>query len=667
MSLKNNIKNKYWHINWIIPLSGKYLVYGKREYIKRTMPIIKKTKIIHGKGTIADDYIRLAKAVDIIVNNKRNLFYNLDINKTIITKGVVLGNFTLDYSKIIQKDFYSLIEESKDNEAFKIKEAIECLYDRIIEKLNSVENNSCINNQLSNLQGMLNSKADHFAEGLQRVLFFNSLLWQTRHRLNGLGRLDFILNELYVEDKKAGFITREKALEFIIEFLTILHDDYEYKSAAMLGDVGQIIVLGGLNPDGSYFESELTSLFIEAVKKVNFPDPKILLRVSSKMPEKLLREATETLKIGCGSPLFSNDDVIIPLLINKGFDEEDAYKYVVSACWEPFICGKSLDQNNMFTFDFWSSFCEYMSAFDKEPDDWKTFYEGYLRLVEKQASRIKSRLDDVIWAKDPLVSLFTEDCRKTGKDISEGGSKYNNYGITTVGMASLCNSLVNIKKIVFDEKTISLLELENDRKNNFNDNDKLFIKLKNMPKAFGHDDEEAVSIVTEILKAFNKGIESKKNRLGGDIKFGLSAPDYLKIGVKSEADLCGRHSNEPYSTHISANDAVYTELVNFASDISYPRNGINGNVIDFFVTPDLINNNSEKFVLFLKYAINKGFYQMQMNVVSSKTLIDAKNNPDKYPGLIVRVWGFSAYFNDLSDDYKNLLINRAIENERVNN
>ena len=105
--------------------------------------------------------------------------------------------------------------------------------------------------------------------------------------------------------------------------------------------------------------------------------------------------------------------------------------------------------------------------------------------------------------------------------------------------------------------------------------------------------------------------------------------------------------------------------MNFAGKLDYCGHAFNGNVVDFFTPSGLIDNNTEKFVLFMKSAIRTGFFQMQMNIIDSATLIDAKEHPEKYPGLIVRVWGFSAYFNDLPEEYKNLLIVRAIEAEKV--
>ena len=129
----------------------------------------------------------------------------------------------------------------------------------------------------------------------------------------------------------------------------------------------------------------------------------------------------------------------------------------------------------------------------------------------------------------------------------------------------------------------------------------------------------------------------------------------------------GRLDKEPYSIHISADDnSNITELFNFASKLNYGKHGFNGNVVDFKMTPSFVRDNLEKFVQLMKGSINAGVFQMQMNVIDSGTLIEAKKNPAKFPNLIVRVWGFSAYFKDLPDEYQKYVIERALKNEAAN-
>ena len=145
------------------------------------------------------------------------------------------------------------------------------------------------------------------------------------------------------------------------------------------------------------------------------------------------------------------------------------------------------------------------------------------------------------------------------------------------------------------------------------------------------------------------------------MKFGLSSPNYIELGLTTPATLDGRRAGQPLGVHISNPKGVaYTELVMFASNLNYSGIRSNGNVLDYFVPPAIINDEQEKFLMFLKAAIVSGFFQMQMNVTDSAELIDAKKNPGKYPDLIVRVWGFSAYFDELPEEYKDVLIERAL-------
>jgi pyruvate-formate lyase len=151
------------------------------------------------------------------------------------------------------------------------------------------------------------------------------------------------------------------------------------------------------------------------------------------------------------------------------------------------------------------------------------------------------------------------------------------------------------------------------------------------------------------------------------MKFGLSSPGYIIMGKLNNATFDGRLDKEPYSIHISADDSNnVTELINFASKLDYGKHGFNGNVVDFTMASTFIKENQDKFIQLMKSSITVGVFQMQMNVIDSKTLIEAKKNPAKFPNLIVRVWGFSAYFKDLPIEYQDYVIERALKNEAIN-
>lgn len=282
------------------------------------------------------------------------------------------------------------------------------------------------------------------------------MLWQTGHYLIGLGRLDYILDDIIKSDKRDD----ETISKILSDFIKIMHEYYWYKSSALMGDTGQIIILGGLTPSGEYFENRLTYLFIQCLKLCNLPDPKILLRVSKKTPRDLIDLAVECIGTGIGSPLFANDDIIIPQLIDFGYDTDDAYNYVTSACWEP-IPGNSFEQNNIAHINFVEPF-DLISK--KEIMSEITSYEQYFGLYKKylkvHTDSVCSSLNNIVWEFDPLVSAFLKTCRSSRTDVSIGGGKYNNYGVLTNGLSNAVNSLLTLKKIVFDQKKYSLMDFD---------------------------------------------------------------------------------------------------------------------------------------------------------------------------------------------------------------
>lgn len=673
MNTKTAIKNSLWRWNYIIPFVNKHRFDEKGtadllRQIAKAYAQIHPVKTNDSKRTVGKDIRKLLETVQIEISADSQFVYFLDCTKTIAVPGIILGNFTLDYDKIIHGTFNELVARASGDDEFgretaQVAVGVEHLVQRILERLKTAPvSESMREKSVGYFSRMLRAPAEHFDEALQRILFFNQILWQTRHRLNGLGRLDRILGDLYARDLALGILDQESASDMVLDFMNQLSRYADYKSDALQGDIGQIIVLGGLQTDGSYFSNELTHIFLKQQATLRKPDPKTLLRVSDKMPATLLRTAVECLTSATGSPLFSNDDVVIPALLDFGMPAEDAYAYCTSACWEPFIVGKSLDQNNIAVFDFFAALDEVLDS--DEYSDYDSLVEEYLNRNQRCFADFLSSLDELKWARDPFVSLFTDNCTEKRQDISEGAACYNNYGVTTVALSNTVDSLLNIKALVFDDKRITWQALMRSRHNDFAEEPEIQAMLRN-GRRFGRDDAQAAELADRITSRLSEQALEYRNRLGGTVKFGLSSPGYNLQGKKHAADLSGRKHGAPYNTHISCMNAPYTELVCFASQLQYNHQRFNGNVVDFFLPGQFLADNADKFLIFLKGAIRRGFFQMQMNIMDSATLIDARAHPENYAGLIVRVWGFSAYFNDLPESYKDLLIERALAAERV--
>ena len=556
-----------------------------------------------------------------------DFFYSLDHSIVVKPKNTIIHNMPVDY------DYVTNLE----------------LGDSVIE--NSIRDYvKRINDPRVTLE-----KPHDLKSALQSILLWNSLLWQTGHNLVGLGRLDKVL---------AKYPLPENAEDLLCDFLKTLHCEYTFKSGVLKGDTGQIILLGGLEENGEYFSNEYTKLFIKCIEKIHLPDPKLLLRCSKNMPKELMELSMECNATGIGSPLFSNDDIVIPKLIDFGYEAKDAYNYGVSACWEPLSIGNSLEQNNLANVEYGS--CMHQVLVDEMLSECSTFDDVlnvFYKKLEDNSIQIKKRLDKFVWEDDPLLSLMMG--LKT--DIAEGGAKYNDYGILSVGMSAAVNSLLNIKKFVFEEHKYTLKDVQKIILDNYQDSADDFALFSESENGYGTESDDAISLTNKIIAKTETFFKDYRNKFGGKVKFGLSSPGYLMIGQNCGATLDGRKAGEAFQTHISRDKGEpLTEIMNFESKLKFTGTSANANVLDVMVPSSLLKDNVDKFATYMMVGIKAGIFQLQMNVLSYAQLVDAKAHPEKYPNLIVRVWGFSAYFNDLPEEYKDHLINRAKQMEHIN-
>lgn len=598
-------------------------------------------------------YKKILKKIRLDLTLKNGFIYFIDKSVVPYNAYKTIDNMPVNYDLVVNHSLGEMIRynERINNTVSKrniiMLEIIKDFIKRIVRYSNN-ENKE----QVSWINNMINYPAETIDEALQRILFWNQLFWQTDHLLNGLGRLDKVLSR---------FQDDEGSKEAIKRFIQTLHLYYEYKSNAVIGDTGQIIILGGIEPDGEYFCNSITYSFIDSIKELNIPDPKLLLRSSSKMPEDLLKLAVECIATGCGSPLLSNDDIVVKDLEAFGYEHEDSCNYGVSACWEPLIIGNSLEQNNLFDIEFGKIFSDtcHDSHFIDCQDDSQVM-NLYLKHLIAHLSDICKKLSNVKFEKEPLGTLFSKYAAINNKDMSEGGSQYNNYGLLSVGLSSVVDSLVNIKRFVFTEKVISLKDLVKCLECNYEGYEEIKRLLSKKQDGFGSDSDIAVCYTKKIMDVTSKYLDSYRNRYDGKVKFGLSSPAYVNSGRNVPATADGRISGTPFSTHISREvDNSILSVINFSSSLDYSGNRSNGNVVDLIIQKSIVDSNFEKFIRFIKICISVGVFQMQLNILSYSQLLDAKVHPEKYPDLIVRVWGFSAYFKDIPDEYQNVLIERA--------
>lgn len=634
----------------------------------------KNLKCIYDKK-IPNTYKKIIEQTSIHIDPSKMYQYWIDENLYFCHFENVLGNMPPNFSLITNNslcDLQNMVENCPDVNGFKMVEdsflcTIREYLKRIINEIESCQASDYLLQTKKYYENIERNRASSLREALQRILFWDSIFWQTGHNLIGLGRLDVVLDPFSTDAEK----NKEDALIEIKEFLLALHTHYEYKSATLKGDIGQIIILGGKKPDGTYFHNIFSELFIQACKDLHLPDPKCLLRCSNETPKVLIELSLESLLTGIGGPVFANDDVIIPSLEGLGYSKEKACNYAFSACWEPLSYGDSFGQNNFPNLNFCDCANESIKILsDNYNPNWKELIEVFLAQIDKKIEGIVAFSNRKQFEIDPLFSLFTEGCLTKGIDISKGGALNNDFGVLSVGLSNAVNALLNVKTISLTNDDYTLKELVDAAEENFNSQKgkDILHRIQAIQTSFGHDDDSIIELCNQIIGHVNDEFSKYTNSLNGKFKFGLSSPAYIDQGKVTKASLDGRKDGDSLSTHISVNDGnvAYTELFCFASKLKYSDYTANGNVVDVIFSPDMVRNNMGKFISLINGAIAQGVYEIQVNVMSSSMLIEAKTHPDLYPNLIVRVWGFSAYFNDLPEEYQNLLIKRTLESERAN-
>lgn len=590
-------------------------------------------------------------------------FYIYPYDPTLVrmTRSDVQGiaSITVDFAKVLDSNLDSLLKEAKTvNDTFgKVEET--CIL-AITKLANRIADCPLKDNRQSILKGYFQSlcykKPTSLDEALQKLLFYNALFWQAGHCHIGLGRLDMVLLPYYERDIKSGKIGRDDAKKMIAEFCRILGKQTINKSMSLIGDTGQYILLGGCDKNGNTIQNDLTEIFLKVFTEQHFPDPKLILRVNKDTSIKIWQAAIKCIATGSGSPLLMNETPIMASMLQFGYKKEDIWNVGTSACWEPLIIGKSFDQNNPLpSINLISALNETIS----EAADNTTFDQMMSSFYEHVRKETLATARDITFDCSPLFTLFMDDCLSRRKDFSEGGAEYAYHGMQAVGLPNAVNGLLNIKKIVFEDKLFSMYEIQAALSSNFNQADDLRALMLSNPKKFGKNDDDVLKLTNDIMD-YVGAVISTITINGTKVKVGFSSPNYINCSHQLGASADGRKAKEPLAVHISpiSSDIDIAEIMDFATQLNYSGNRINGNVVDFIVPSSYVNN-QDKLLSILRNACDFGVFELQLNVFDVAMLKDAKAHPEKYPNLIVRVWGFSAYFNDLPEEYKDNLISRA--------
>lgn len=512
------------------------------------------------------------------------------------------------------------------------------------------------------LRAVQKNPASSFREALQLLRAVHFAIWASGSYHNTLGRLDQYLYPFYKSDVESGKISKDEAFELLEEFFLACNRDSDLYPGMQQGDNGQSLVLGGRDPSGKRAFNELSEMALKASYELALIDPKINIRVDSETPIEIFEMGSRLTKIGLGFPQYSNDDVVIPSLVEKGYDLADACEYVVAACWEFIIPKCALDIPNIDAVSL--ADCVNSCVPDLETcASFEDFYKLVEREIRRRADAMVQKHKNIFMKPSPIMSAFSVGALENGHDISLG-MKYNNYGVHGTGVATAVDSLAAIKKYCFDEKSVGKRELIDALKNDFEGNEKLLKKLRYEAPKMGTDDDFADDIATKLLDSFAAAFKDKRNERGGCYRVGTgSAMFYIAHATGLGATADGRRKGEVLPANYSPSLFMKQKgPISVVKSFAKPhlKNVANGGPLTLEFDSSVFRNDEsiKKLAMLVRTFIKLGGHQLQLNTIDRDKLLDAKVHPEKYPHLIVRVWGWSGYFVELDECYQDHVIRR---------
>lgn len=492
-----------------------------------------------------------------------------------------------------------------------------------------------------------------------------------------LGRMDVYLAPFYEKDKAEGRLTYDEASEILdalwIKFSGNLHSY-------------QAVTVSGTTADGQTFVNDLTYLIMESSRKMMFDQPLLDFRYTDTMPKRLWNEVVELIETGTGFPGIFYDPICIRAKMSTGQSEEDARNYAIIGCVETGLPGHEytptelvhLNWPKLFEIMFNGGHAQmqefYAPLFEaKNLDEIETFDEFYswYKSEMEQFTALSMRAIELIetmipWCfPTPYLSSLMVGCYEKGMDVTGGACRYNNTGVSTCGLATAVDSLAAIRKVVFEDKVVTLSQLRDALNANFEGYEDLHNLVSNHCPKFGNDDDSVDLLMSDLIAAFGRVVNSRKNPRGGHYMTGLySVEDHAKAGMKTAATPDGRLAGSFESNSMASVQGKDlngpTALINSVvkTDLNIATNGM---VLDLKFNPSFMEN--PRHVDALKMLIDTYFHnggmEIQFSVVSRDTLLAAQREPEKYRNLVVRVSGFSAYFRSLNKTTQDEIIART--------
>ncbi|MDR0818263.1 MAG: hypothetical protein LBN43_01660 [Oscillospiraceae bacterium] len=561
------------------------------------------------------------------------------------------------------------------------------------------------------LDWIMEKPARTYWEGLQAIILYQMMLsTDAQQHGQSMGRIDKYVGHMLDKQFAAGTITDEQAQEYSDAFILRITDfimihgfgmsnaglielrkkgmnAYSSMYVGVNPTAGIALTLGGTLPNGDDDSNASTIYLLQTYGRMKLTDPTVALRVGKNAPDIVWRTGIEASRVAGGMPQFQNDEIIVQTLIKAGLSIEDAYDYSIVGCVEPSGTGNEWSASgNTGSESIWNMMEALQLAINggvhqrtgKTAIPCKKLYEygsfqEFQDMVEKQMQYV---LDWTVSYTNtfelaystffPCIAASTllDGCMESGKDATEGGAKYNRTGLTACGTANFGDSLMTIKKLCFDDKTVSLRELYDALHADWEGYEQLRQTIINEVPHYGNDNEEADEMAAWGLGKFADIMAGEVGPRGKFCGGTFTMTANVGFGKATGATPDGRKAGEPIADAISPRQGYDrngpTAYLLSASKLPHLTLA-NGDQLNIRFTPSSVAGaeGAEKLKNLMQTYFNLGGHQVQFNVVSTDKLRAAQASPTEYKDLVVRIAGFSTYFVALSQDVQEDFIKRT--------
>ena len=528
-----------------------------------------------------------------------------------------------------------------------------------------------------------------FREALQFAWFvqLGGIISENPLALNP-GRFDQYMYPYYKADEEAGKIDYDTALE-LVECLWLKYSEWAWTISANTADFFagytnfENLTVGGSTVSGGDGTNTISYMAIQATKETKCHQPTLSCRIHPDCPPEFMEAVTDLVSTGCGFPAIHSDRTGYQMLSNLGYAPEDAKDWNNCGCVVP---------HSRKTFE-WTSSCnisfaaalefalnegrsrltgELVALPEKDPKTFESYEEIEAALLRQFSFMVKHGVISLLTAQKihkeqaprPFLSACNEYCLKNGKDLVDGGAKYNIGPVFTgVGLSVTANSLAVMKKLVFEDKVTTMAEIIDALNHNWEGYEELRAKAQAVPK-YGNDDDYADDIMQEVFELYRSSITGRPNMKGG--KYGvdmLPTTCHVYFGDVILATPNGRKAHKPVSEGISPEKSADTNgptaVIKSCAKMDHLATA--GTLLNQKFTPDVVAGEEglDNMASLIRSYFSMDGHHIQFNVIDRQTLIDAQNNPEEYKDLIVRVAGYSDFFRNLSKPLQDEIIERT--------